>query len=80
MNIFNCPTCGSHQLIEVLVNATVFSDVANLTDNCVLYYENEVVADGEVYCYKCSQCGFVPELEDGDPVSSVLELLTWIKS
>ena len=75
---FTCPDCGCHQLKEVMVNATVETDVVlNLDENGEhrITYGLSRTTDGDIHHYKCLACGYILMIN----VNNVEGLARWFE-
>ena len=59
---FNCPTCGSNRLEEVMVGVIVATEISDIVledgeADCV--FGEQTNEDGEVDHYQCADCGHV---------------------
>lgn len=81
---FVCPSCGGHQLEEVLDDAVVETPVTfraepgRHTGMRMIYGVSRCI-EGDIIKYQCS-CGFTPSYEDGDPVCDDSALEEWLNN
>lgn len=84
---FKCPDCGHDVLQEVSYSVTLTDEISGFD---MLYngdVEIEYVPDSREIgwsdelpntVYQCTQCGFMPEIDD-EPIHTAKELYTWLK-
>lgn len=79
---FTCPECGDFQLVEVLTEATIQTEVvsAAIEDGWVDlgYADAEDILEGRVQHYMCGNCGWVIA-EDNAELMQKLEENNWLK-
>jgi len=78
---FDCPTCGSKNLIEVRNNIQTESSVVEIDK---IGEEIDICSDmvdmdfGDLVCYMCENCEDKIEDENGNAVLSAEELFNWL--
>lgn len=72
--MFECPSCGSHRLEEVLTGVTVSSPITSVGEGGDIDYGEPVChEDGEVNRYQCLDCGWIIKQQD-EPITQCDEL------
>ena len=78
---FTCPKCGSHKLVEVMVDVTVGSNIRDITienGEASFSYGEQTNEDGSVNSYQCENCGYVLTI-NGDTVNDLKGLARWFE-
>ena len=76
---FVCPKCKHNVIEEIMENASISSNIKTLTEDGATYAEDVSVADGDVVCYQCGECGYI--LRDNDKIiTTIEEVIEWCKS
>ena len=79
---FDCPTCGSDEIVEVLEEVIMESTLEEIhqidDDNIEIIYGNASTDGGSVSRYTCANCGD-PITENGELINNNEDLFRWLK-
>lgn len=78
MESFKCE-CGNTVLLGIETNCTVKHQLISLEGGFADWDDTPTITSNGSFWFECSECGFKPEDEDGDYISTTSDLYHWLK-